>query len=107
MPNVRIGVLTAGVVAGLALAGCTGGATASKTPAARVPTAPLTSATPSPSGTAIAAAPAPGSTAANDQYAGMSPSDWTSIDQGLSDAQSALGQADTDAAHDEQGDATP
>jgi hypothetical protein len=41
------------------------------------------------------------------RYAGLSLTDWESIDQALSNAQSALAQSDTDASHDEQGDTTP
>lgn len=104
MPAIRKGSGVIVVASAIAVAGChSGGGVAAhlQLPGAPVPVTQAGShATPTPSTLTV-----PGEGA--DQYAGLSPTDWESIDQALADAQSALAQSDADASHNEQGDTTP
>lgn len=112
MANVKTTAVVIAAISVFGLAGCTHGTATSKAPV-RPEGSPiaqssgLSATTPPSAGNAITVNPTPGSAQGNDQYAGMSSSDWNSVDQGLSQVDSALNQSDMDAAHTEQGDATP
>lgn len=139
MPAIPMRVIAVAGMSALALAGCTGGPTASGTTASpaqprgrvEVPSPAATAGglqaltdpggtdngpafdRTDPSGPARAAAstgaglPAPLSPGTGGQYAGLSSTDWNSIEQALAQADSALAQSDADATHTEQGDTTP
>ena len=101
------GAVAIAVAAAFATAGCGAGTDAGGPRIGRASISPGTAAAPVvPAGVATPASTAPPAPVPQGD-AGVSPSDLSAIDQGLADSQSALGQAATDAPHDEQGDATP
>jgi hypothetical protein len=106
VPAIRMGVVVVVVVvSAIVVAGCRSGATAAadhQPPGSSVPARQHGSTT-APSTPSTLTVPIGGA----DQYAGLAATDWASIDQALSYAQSALAQSDADASHNEQGDATP
>jgi hypothetical protein len=105
VPAIRMRVIVIVAASALGVAGCHSGGTVAahlRPSGGSVPVPPKEASAP-PSTSSTLTVPTEGA----DQYAGLSPADWGSIDQAISDAQSDLAQSDADASHNEQGDTTP
>ncbi len=113
MATNRAGVAVLALISAATLAGCAGSGTVERSspsvrsvPVPLNPTGPATApgaggtvAVPVSTTTTVPVAQVTAGSGGTNQYAGMSPSDWDSIDQAVSAAQSALSQSDADAAH--------